>query len=136
VPSPKVRTYDLQPEMSARILTDKLIEAIRCKQYDLIVINYANGDMVGHSGKLSAAIKAVEVLDECLGRIYQEISKTKKPISLKLAIALKRKLHYSIKLTASCFYQLKIWRTKSKKLIFTQKMAAAEQQSAHLLVMF
>lgn len=76
IPSPKVRTYDLQPEMSARTLTDKLIEAIRLKKYDLIVINYANGDMVGHSGKLAAAIKAVEVLDECLGRIYQEISKT------------------------------------------------------------
>ncbi len=76
VPSPKVKTYDLQPEMSAFTLTDKLIESIASKKYDLIVINYANGDMVGHSGKLTAAIEAVEVLDNCLAKIYQQIKKT------------------------------------------------------------
>lgn len=68
VQSPRVATYDLQPEMSAREVTDKLVEAIRSRQYDAIICNYANGDMVGHTGILSAAVKAVEVLDECVGR--------------------------------------------------------------------
>ena len=66
-------TYDLQPEMSAPELTDKLVAAIRSGQYDLIVCNYANGDMVGHTGILAAAIKAVEALDECLGRVEQAV---------------------------------------------------------------
>ncbi len=69
VPSPDVATYDLKPEMSAGKLTDELIEAIRSRRYDLIVCNYANGDMVGHTGNFEAAIKAVETLDECLGRL-------------------------------------------------------------------
>lgn len=69
VPSPDVATYDLQPEMSAPELTDKLITAISSHKYDLIVCNYANGDMVGHTGNYEAAIKAVETLDVCLGRI-------------------------------------------------------------------
>jgi 2,3-bisphosphoglycerate-independent phosphoglycerate mutase len=69
VPSPQVKTYDLKPEMSAFEVTDKLIEAIGSGEYDAIICNYANGDMVGHTGIMSAAIKAVEVLDECLGRI-------------------------------------------------------------------
>lgn len=69
VQSPRVATYDLQPEMSAREVTDKLVEAIRSRQYDAIICNYANGDMVGHTGILSAAVKAVEVLDECVGRV-------------------------------------------------------------------
>jgi len=69
VPSPKVETYDLQPEMSAHEVTDKLVSAIRNREFDAIVCNYANGDMVGHTGSLPAAIKAVEVLDECIGRI-------------------------------------------------------------------
>jgi 2,3-bisphosphoglycerate-independent phosphoglycerate mutase len=69
VPSPKVETYDLQPEMSAFEVTEKLEEAIVSKKYDAIVCNYANGDMVGHSGNLAAAIKAVETLDTCIGRI-------------------------------------------------------------------
>ena len=69
VPSPKVETYDLQPEMSAYEVTDKLVSAIRNREFDAIVCNYANGDMVGHTGSLPAAIKAVEVLDECIGRI-------------------------------------------------------------------
>lgn len=69
IPSPDVATYDLQPEMSAPELTDKLIAAIRSSEFDLIVCNYANGDMVGHTGIYSAAIKAVEALDECIGRV-------------------------------------------------------------------
>jgi 2,3-bisphosphoglycerate-independent phosphoglycerate mutase len=69
VPSPDVATYDLKPEMSAPELTDKLIAAIGSRKYDLIVCNYANGDMVGHTGVYEAAVKAVETLDECLGRI-------------------------------------------------------------------
>ncbi|MDT8397579.1 MAG: 2,3-bisphosphoglycerate-independent phosphoglycerate mutase [Pseudomonadales bacterium] len=69
VPSPKVSTYDLKPEMSAVEVTDKLVAAIRACAYDVIICNFANGDMVGHTGVLAAAIQAVEVLDECLGRI-------------------------------------------------------------------
>ncbi len=69
VPSPKVATYDLQPEMSARELTDKAVAAIGLGKYDLIVLNFANPDMVGHTGSLPAAIKAVETVDACLGRI-------------------------------------------------------------------
>ena len=73
VPSPDVATYDLQPEMSAPELTDKLVDAIGSGKFDLIVCNYANGDMVGHTGVYSAAIKAVEALDECLGRIEKAL---------------------------------------------------------------
>ena len=69
VPSPKVATYDLQPEMSAPELTDKAVDAIRSGRYDLIVLNYANPDMVGHTGNLAAAIKAVETVDAGLGRL-------------------------------------------------------------------
>ena len=69
VPSPKVATYDLQPEMSAPEVTDRLVEAIRDGGFDLIVANYANTDMVGHTGILAAAIKAVETVDTCLGRV-------------------------------------------------------------------
>ncbi len=71
VQSPKVATYDLQPEMSAPELTDKTVEAIRSGRYDLIVLNYANPDMVGHTGVLAAAIKAVETVDHGLGRIAE-----------------------------------------------------------------
>lgn len=67
--SPDVATYDLQPEMSAPELTDNLVNAIKGGKFDLIVCNYANGDMVGHTGKYDAAVKAVEAVDECLGRI-------------------------------------------------------------------
>jgi len=73
VPSPKVATYDLQPEMSAPELTDKAVAAIDSGKYDLIVLNYANPDMVGHTGVLSAAIKAVETVDTGLGRIAEAI---------------------------------------------------------------
>lgn len=69
IPSPKVATYDLKPEMSAPEVTDKLCDAIRSGTYDLIICNYANPDMVGHSGKFDAAVKAVEVIDACLARI-------------------------------------------------------------------
>jgi 2,3-bisphosphoglycerate-independent phosphoglycerate mutase len=69
VPSPKVATYDLKPEMSAPEVTDKLVKAIESQQYDAIICNFANCDMVGHSGILEAAIKAVETLDTCVGRV-------------------------------------------------------------------
>ena len=69
VPSPNVATYDLKPEMSAPEVTEKLIEAIRSRKYDAIVCNYANGDMVGHTGNLQAATQAIEVLDECIGKV-------------------------------------------------------------------
>ena len=73
VASPKVATYDLQPEMSAPELTDKAVAAIETKTYDLIVLNFANPDMVGHTGSLPAAIKAVETVDTGLGRIAEAI---------------------------------------------------------------
>ena len=73
VPSPKVKTYDLKPEMSAAELTDRLVEAIASGRFDLIVVNYANTDMVGHTGIVAAAIKAVETVDRCLGRLEQAV---------------------------------------------------------------
>jgi 2,3-bisphosphoglycerate-independent phosphoglycerate mutase len=75
VPSPKVATYDLQPEMSAPALTDKAVEAINSGKYDLVVMNYANPDMVGHTGSLPAAIRAVQTVDTGLGRIEAAIVK-------------------------------------------------------------
>jgi len=69
VPSPKVATYDLQPEMSAIEVTDKMVEAIKKGNLDLIILNYANSDMVGHTGKLDAAMKAVTTVDACVGRV-------------------------------------------------------------------
>lgn len=69
IPSPKVKTYDLKPEMSAAEVTDRLVEAIEGGEYAAIICNYANGDMVGHTGIMEAAVTAMEVLDECLGRI-------------------------------------------------------------------
>jgi 2,3-bisphosphoglycerate-independent phosphoglycerate mutase len=73
IPSPDVATYDLQPEMSAPQVTDELVDAIRSGRYDLIVCNYANGDMVGHTGVYEAAVKAVETLDECIGRVEEAV---------------------------------------------------------------
>ncbi|MEO9191249.1 MAG: 2,3-bisphosphoglycerate-independent phosphoglycerate mutase [Acetobacteraceae bacterium] len=73
VPSPKVATYDLQPEMSAPELTDRVVAAIEAAKYDLIVLNFANPDMVGHTGSLPAAIKAVETVDAALGRIADAV---------------------------------------------------------------
>ena len=73
VPSPKVETYDLKPEMSAYEVTEKVVDAINSKKYNCIILNYANPDMVGHTGSLSAAIKAVETIDECVGKVVDAI---------------------------------------------------------------
>ncbi|MBT5267750.1 MAG: 2,3-bisphosphoglycerate-independent phosphoglycerate mutase [Rhodospirillaceae bacterium] len=73
VPSPRVKTYDLKPEMSAEEVTDKLVEAIGSGTYDLIVANFANPDMVGHTGVLTASIQAIETVDHCLGRIERAL---------------------------------------------------------------
>ena len=75
VPSPKVATYDLKPEMSAPEVTDKLVEAIGSGKYDLIVVNFANSDMVGHTGILAAAVKAIEAVDTALGRLMEAVKK-------------------------------------------------------------
>ncbi len=75
VPSPKVATYDMQPEMNAYEVKDKVIDAIRLNRYDNIILNFANCDMVGHTGNLDAAIKAVEAIDKCVDEIYEEIKK-------------------------------------------------------------
>ena len=77
VPSPKVQTYDLKPEMSAIEVTDKVIEAINSNKYDSIILNYANCDMVGHTGNLEAAIKAVETIDTCIGKVIEAVSNKK-----------------------------------------------------------
>ncbi|WP_047795087.1 2,3-bisphosphoglycerate-independent phosphoglycerate mutase [Exiguobacterium sp. JLM-2] len=73
VPSPKVATYDLQPEMSAYELTDGLLERIESDEYDAYIINFANPDMVGHSGKLEPTKKAIEAVDECLGKVVDAL---------------------------------------------------------------
>lgn len=73
VPSPKVATYDLQPEMNAPEVTDRLVDAIRSDRFDLIVCNYANADMVGHTGDFDAAVKAIEALDTCIGRVHEAL---------------------------------------------------------------
>ncbi len=75
VPSPKVATYDLKPEMSANEVCDKLVEAIDSHKYDLIVVNFANPDMVGHTGIMEAAVKAIETVDACLGRTLEAIKR-------------------------------------------------------------
>jgi 2,3-bisphosphoglycerate-independent phosphoglycerate mutase len=75
VPSPQVATYDLKPEMSAPEVTDKLVEAIEGGEFDAIICNYANCDMVGHSGIFAAAVKAVEAVDACLGRVFAALEK-------------------------------------------------------------
>ena len=73
IPSPKVATYDLQPEMSAEAVCDTLIEKIRSGEYDVIITNFANSDMVGHTGVEKAAIEAVECIDKCIGRIVEAV---------------------------------------------------------------
>lgn len=73
IASPKVATYDLKPEMSAYEVTDKLVEAIEKDLFDVIIVNYANGDMVGHTGVMEAAVKAVEAVDSCLGRVVDAV---------------------------------------------------------------
>lgn len=76
LPSPDVATYDLKPEMSAPEVTDDLVKAIESRRYGAIIVNYANPDMVGHTGVLSAAIKAVETIDACLARLEKAVTKT------------------------------------------------------------
>ena len=75
VPSPKVATYDLQPEMSAYLVTEKLQEALDKVLYDLVILNFANPDMVGHTGSLEAAVKALETVDECVGSLVEKVLK-------------------------------------------------------------
>jgi 2,3-bisphosphoglycerate-independent phosphoglycerate mutase len=75
VPSPQVATYDLQPEMNSVLLTDKLVEAIDSKKYDVIVCNYPNGDMVGHTGNFDAAVKACEAVDRAIGRVIEALAR-------------------------------------------------------------
>ncbi len=75
VPSPKVATYDLKPEMSVYEVTDKLVDAIENQRFDVIICNFANGDMVGHTGIMDAALKAVAAVDECVGRVASAIKK-------------------------------------------------------------
>lgn len=77
IPSPKVATYDLKPEMSAPEVTEGVLEALDSHQYDLIVLNFANPDMVGHTGDFDAAVKAVETVDQCLGRILEKLETLK-----------------------------------------------------------
>jgi 2,3-bisphosphoglycerate-independent phosphoglycerate mutase len=73
VPSPKVATYDLQPEMSAYGVCDVVVKGIESDAFDLIVVNFANGDMVGHTGNIAAAVNAIETVDDCLGRIWEPL---------------------------------------------------------------
>jgi 2,3-bisphosphoglycerate-independent phosphoglycerate mutase len=73
IKSPNVATYDLKPEMSAFEVTDELVNAIHSGEFDVLVVNYANGDMVGHTGIFSAAVSAVEALDQCIGRVYEAV---------------------------------------------------------------
>jgi 2,3-bisphosphoglycerate-independent phosphoglycerate mutase len=73
VPSPKVPTYDLQPEMSAKGITDNLVSDVEGRKHDVIICNFANADMVGHTGNIDAAVMAVETIDQCLGRIVRAV---------------------------------------------------------------
>ena len=74
IPSPKVETYDMKPEMSAYEVTDKVVEAINSEKYDCIILNYANPDMVGHTGSIDATVKALEAIDECVQRVVEAIT--------------------------------------------------------------
>ena len=73
VNSPKVATFDMQPEMSAYEVADNLVEAIKSEKYDVIVVNFANPDMVGHTGIMEATVKAIEAVDECVGKAYDAL---------------------------------------------------------------
>ena len=75
IPSPKVETYDMKPEMSAKEVTENVLDAINSKKYNLIILNYANPDMVGHTGNLDATIKAIETIDKCVGKIVKAVEK-------------------------------------------------------------
>ncbi|RXF04754.1 2,3-bisphosphoglycerate-independent phosphoglycerate mutase [Pseudoalteromonas sp. PS5] len=76
IPSPQVATYDLQPEMNSEMLTDKLVAAIHSGEFDVIICNYPNGDMVGHSGVFEAAVKACEAVDKCIGRVVAALKES------------------------------------------------------------
>ncbi|GEK09842.1 2,3-bisphosphoglycerate-independent phosphoglycerate mutase [Pseudoalteromonas peptidolytica] len=76
IPSPQVATYDLQPEMNSEMLTDKLVSAIHSGEFDVIICNYPNGDMVGHSGVFEAAVKACEAVDKCIGRVVAALKES------------------------------------------------------------
>jgi 2,3-bisphosphoglycerate-independent phosphoglycerate mutase len=73
IPSPKVATYDLQPEMSAYKVSEKLNEAVKSGKYDVVIVNFANCDMVGHTGVFDAAVAAVQAVDECVGSLYEAV---------------------------------------------------------------
>ncbi len=73
IPSPKVATYDLKPEMSAHEVTDAVLNELNSDKYDLVILNYANPDMVGHTGVVEAAVKAIETVDECLGKVVNKV---------------------------------------------------------------
>lgn len=73
IPSPKVATYDLKPSMSANEITDALQQELMTEEYDVVILNYANGDMVGHTGDFAATVEAIETVDTCLGRLYQTL---------------------------------------------------------------
>src|SRR5207302_4602628 len=73
VPSPKVATYDLKPEMSAAGIAENVVKALSDSAFDVIIVNFANADMVGHSGKIPPTIQAVEAVDACLGEIYNAV---------------------------------------------------------------
>ncbi len=75
IPSPKVATYDLQPEMSAFLVTDEVVKAISSGKYDVIILNYANLDMVGHTGVFEAAVRSTEAIDQCIGRVFDAVTK-------------------------------------------------------------
>ena len=77
IPSPKVETYDMKPEMSAFEVTDKVVEAIESKKYDSIILNYANPDMVGHTGSIEATVRALEAIDKCVQKVVNAINKVK-----------------------------------------------------------
>ena len=87
VPSPKISTYDMQPEMSLKEVVEKLVEAIMVDKYDFIVVNFANPDMVGHTGKIEAAIEACEAVDVAIGEILQVVKKKKATISFSFRFA-------------------------------------------------
>jgi len=75
IPSPKVNTYDLKPEMSAYEITEELLDKIKSNKPDMVILNFANGDMVGHTGNYDAAIKAVETVDKCLDKIVSKVNR-------------------------------------------------------------
>ena len=75
IPSPKVASYDQAPEMSARMLTDRVVKEMRDNKFDFIVMNFANPDMVGHTGNMEATIRGIETVDECIGKIVEERSR-------------------------------------------------------------